>query len=118
IPGLGGLPGFRLKAPRKAAPADTLPPVWKSASRLALEDQFVFATLPRLSGNGVALRLAADPRQLRVSVDPDSGAISVSPEMGEIRLGRSARRPLSQYSRDMSWENFRRQWADRSRQNI
>ena len=118
IPGLGGLPGFRVRMPHKPAPADTLPPAWKPASRLALENEFVFATLPRLGGGAVALKLESDPRRLRVNLDPDSGAISVVPEMGEVQLGRSARHSLAAYSRDMTWENFKRQWGDRSRQSI
>ena len=41
LPGIPGLPGFRklpkLKLPQKTA-VDTLPPVWKSHSLLALEN--------------------------------------------------------------------------------
>lgn len=118
IPGLGILPGFHLRGPRVKAPVDSLPPAWKPASRLSIEDDFVFAALGRPDANGSGIRIGSDPRQTTVSVDADSDAITLSPEIGEVPLGMTARHSFSAYSRDMSWQSFRQQWQDRSRQNI
>src|SRR5215470_14396055 len=79
-----------------SAPADTLPPVWKHASRLALENQMVTGDLPDLSPSPTGLRLTADPRILHVTVDADSGTMAVSPEFGDVTLG-SSQQPLTAY---------------------
>ena len=119
--GLPGIPGFsrlaKLRLPHKAV-VDTLPPVWKSYSRLALEDEFVFATLPRIEARSARLVMTNDQRRFQVSVDPDSGTLSVVPEMGEVALGQTARVPLMQYGRDLSSQNFQKLWVDRSRQSV
>ncbi|MEK7824764.1 MAG: cell surface protein SprA [Candidatus Eisenbacteria bacterium] len=119
--GLPGIPGFsklpKLRLPRKAV-VDTIPPVWKPYSLLALEDEFVFAALPPIGPRGARLKITNDPRRLQISVDPDSGTVSAVPEMGEVALGEAARVPFAQYSRDLARQNFRKVWADRSRQSV
>jgi hypothetical protein len=113
IPGLPWLHGMKLRRP-PAPPADTLPPQWKTASRLALENQFVRAALPRIRPAPVGLKLQYDPRRMRVGVDPDSGTVSAAPELGEVPLGRGSRQPLHDYAGDLTRETFRRQWAERT----
>ena len=48
IPGLSGLPHLPWGAFKRhpAAPPDTIPPIWKSVSQLALEDSLVLGQLP------------------------------------------------------------------------
>jgi len=101
-----------------SAPADTLPPAWKHASRLALENQMVTGDLPDLSPSPTGLRLTADPRILHVSVDADSGTMAVSPEFGEVTLGSSMQQPLTAYSGQLTERNFHRLWAQTSRTSI
>ena len=62
-----GFPHFGLKPSRTASPADSLPPAWKSVSRLALEDQFVLGTpaAPSAAPPGSA----AEPRPARAAGD-------------------------------------------------
>src|SRR5438093_2511679 len=119
--GLPGIPGLsklaKLRLPHKAA-VDTLPPVWKPYSRLALEDQFVFAALPPVGVRNARFVVSDDRRRLQVSVDPDSGTVSAVPELGEVELGQTARVPFNQYGRDLSWRNFQKYWSDRSRQSV
>ncbi|OGF16991.1 MAG: cell surface protein SprA [Candidatus Eisenbacteria bacterium RBG_16_71_46] len=112
-----GLPGLGLKH-RPAAPPDSLPPAWKTPSRLALEDRFIRARLPTLTPSPTGLRIGYDPRKLRIRFDPDSGTVSAIPEMGDVMLGRGAELPLSAYSSELTRENFRRQWEASSRQSI
>src|SRR5262245_27319557 len=104
-----GLPGIPWKAGLKAlrrhpAVVDTLPPAWKPASRLALEDQFVRASLPSLVPRPIGLKTTYDPRQLRVGFDPDSGAVSATAEYGSVELGAGTRIPLAQFTHDLSRE--------------
>jgi hypothetical protein len=119
--GLPGIPGFsklhKLRLPHKAE-VDSLPPVWKPYSLLALEDEFVFAALPPIGPRTARFKVTNDQRTLQVSVDPDSGTVSAVPEIGEVALGDAARVPFTEYSRDLSWQNFQRLWADRSRQSV
>jgi hypothetical protein len=115
IPGLRKLPKLRL--PQKAA-VDTLPPVWKPYPLLAVENQFVFATLPPIGPRGPALRITNDPRRLRIRVDPDSGTVTTVAELGEVTLGDGTRTPITQFHRDLAAENFRRLWAERSRLSV
>ena len=121
IPGIPGLPGFRklpkLKLPHKAV-VDTLPPVWKPHPLLALENQFVFATLPPIGPRQGGIKIANDPRRLQISVDSDSGTVTAVAELGEVTLGEGTRVPLDQFHRDMAIQNFRRVWTDRSRQSV
>ncbi len=119
--GLPGIPGLkkltRLRPPREAV-VDTLPPVWKPWPLLAVENQYVFAALPRIAPAGAGLRLSNDPRRLQVSVDTDSGTVIARPELGEVRLGQGTRVPLTEFHREMAEQNFRRVWAERSRQSV
>src|SRR5215470_9899118 len=120
--GFPGLPSFStLKSLRhklQAAPRDTIPPVWKSASRLALEDSLVQAALPRLVADGGGIRLAADPRRLHVEVDPGAGVLRAAPEYGEVALGPGAQVPLNRFGEDLSTRTFRRLWAEKSRNSV
>src|SRR5262245_42582879 len=118
---LPGIPGFKklpkLKLPQKAA-VDTIPPVWKPSPLLAVENQYVFAALPPIGPRGPALRVTNDPRRLQVRVDPDSGTVTTVAELGEVTLGDGSRVPIQQFHRDLAVQNFRRAWAERSRQSV
>jgi hypothetical protein len=113
-----GFPHFGLKPSRPVSPADSLPPAWRTASRLALEDRFVLGTLRpvRLRGAGLLLRL--DPRTLRVAVAPDSGLLSTSAFVGDVPLEPGAARSLSVFSRESARLAFERQWRTRSLRDI
>src|SRR5207244_2302630 len=90
VPFLGNVDVFKMLRNRQGhhpTAADSLPPVWRHASRLALENQFVFAELPPLSRPFQSLRLGVDPRALRIAVDPDSGMLSTAAEFGDVELG-------------------------------
>src|SRR5713101_2092435 len=99
ISGIPWLPHFSLHRP-KPAPADTLPPPWKSMSRLSLESRFVLYGLPDLGPAPAGLKVQTDPRRLQVSVDPDSGTISSVAQIGEFPLGPGARMPLALFSQE------------------
>jgi hypothetical protein len=77
IPGLNALPGLKKAIRSKPQPtaADSLPPPWKSASRLAVEHDFLKPGLPPYGAPGTRLTIVptVDPRRIRVRVDPDSG---------------------------------------------
>ena len=73
LPGIPGFhfPGFSVKH-RTAAPRDTIPPPWKPASMLALEDQFVLGFVAPIlaQANGMGhLQISGDTRQLQIAVD-------------------------------------------------
>src|SRR5262245_55608502 len=90
VPFLGHVDLQRLwRSTRHAHPtaAASLPPPWRNASRLALENQFVFAELPDLTPVGTSLRLNSDPRDLHVEFDSDSGVVRTTPELGDVDLG-------------------------------
>ena len=91
FPGIPGLPSFRNKT---AAPLDSLPPAWRSASHLGLESSFVRALLPRL-GPEVGMQLTQDPRRAKVAFDPDSGRVRFSTELGNVVLGQSVSVPIT-----------------------
>ncbi len=95
--------------PKSKAPSDSLPPAWKPAPLLALEDSLVHAALPPL-GPAVGFRPSYDPRELRVSVAADSEALSFAVVAGQVALAPPARARLQEYSRDLTQANFRRQW--------
>jgi Motility related/secretion protein len=123
LPGLSGFPGLShlgLHRGHKATATDSLPPAWKTASRLALENQFVMNGLPPLRGPGYrpALELRPDPRTLHASLDPDSGRVSVTPQLGEFTVGPGSSRSLGEFSHEMTQTTFRRLWYDRTRQSI
>src|SRR5207244_10944013 len=75
IPGLNLLKGFKLRHP-PPPPADTLPPAWKPASRLALESLLLRPVLPPLTGPTMALKLNGHPPPLPVRADPASGLVA------------------------------------------
>jgi Motility related/secretion protein len=124
IPGLGNVPLPRFGAKRaQPTAADSLPPTWRHASRLALENHFVDGRLAPLdtgeSNLGYTrLQLLADPRSLHIDVDPDSGTVATTAALGDVDLGFEGRRTLSAYSADFMRQNFERRWADLSRKNI
>ncbi len=113
-----GFPHFGLKPGRVVSAADSLPPVWHSASRLALEDRFVLGTLRSLPMRGPGLRLNNDPRVLRVSLATDSGRVAVAPMVGDVTLEPGASRSLSVFSRESARLAFQRQWRARSLKDI
>ena len=76
------------------------------------------AALPTLVEGPTALRVLNDPRRLRVGLDPGEGVLTSVPELGEVTVGEPTRVPLSDYSHELTRSNFRRQWEERSRQNI
>ncbi len=122
LPGIPGIPGLSKKLPKLRLPhkavVDTIPPVWKPHSLLVLENQFVFAALPRIGARAPAFKLTNDPRRLQITVDPDSGTVSAVTEFGEVTLGSAARMPLAEYHRDLARQNFQKVWTDRSRQSV
>src|SRR5215471_18555350 len=111
LPGLPGIPGVSeglkgLKKLRhgKAAPLDSLPPAWRPASRLALENQFILAGLQPLGPSPVGLN--PDPRKLDVSFDADSGTVRYATEFEDVPVGSPVRLPVEQFSHDLSRRNF------------
>jgi hypothetical protein len=119
LPRIPGLPGFGLKDLKKlrqgkAPPLDSLPPAWKPASRLGLENQFIIAMLPSLGPRPVALKLNPDPRKVRVGLDPDSGTVRYVTEMEDVPVGDAARVPIDFFARDLTRRNFSRIWNERS----
>ena len=120
VPFFGRVDVQRMLRARRSHPtaADSLPPYWRPASRLALENQFVLAELPRLTGSGTSLRIGTDPRVLTIEVDPDSGTLRTAPEFGDVALGAGAAWPLASYGNMMMSRSFRRDWNQRSLANI
>ena len=117
VPGLNWLKGLKLRRP-PPAPADTLPPAWKTPSRLALEPQLLRVALPPLTQGALSLKVASDPRRLSVGFDPDSGLVTAVPELGEVRIGQASRQLLSEYSDDLTRRSFQRQWYQRNAEYI
>ena len=104
LPGLPGVPGLpkavkdiRKHLPRHVAPLDSLPPAWKPAPLLALENQFVRARLaaPRPGQDPWGLKFAYDPRQVRVSFDADSGTVRYATGLASVEVGEASRAPRS-----------------------
>ncbi len=122
LPGLSGFhfPGFRVKS-RSVAVQDSIPPTWKTASLLALRDDFVFGDvgliLRQAEGTG-RIGFTSDERRFLIAVDPDSGEVTVLPQLGEVAIGAGTREGLTEYSHEMLRATFRKQWAERSRSNI
>jgi len=113
---LRGLPGFGLHRPGAHHPvaSDSLPPAWRTSSRLALENDFVTARLPDIVRDRLGARLVADPRTLRISVDPDSGMLSVGALVNSVPVGPPLRQSLDSYADNLSRRNFERIWTNRS----
>ncbi|MFI5372289.1 MAG: hypothetical protein ACHQ52_12095, partial [Candidatus Eisenbacteria bacterium] len=103
---------------RPAAAVDSLPPAWKPASRLALEDQFVTGALPTLAPKGAHFKLGQDPRQLRVSLDPETGRVRYGVEFGNVELGQPVSIPLADLSHELTQLNFERLWQTTSHDKI
>ena len=101
IPGLNWLKAIKLRRP-PPPPTDTIPPVWKTPSRLALENRLLCAVLPPLTGGPLGLKVTNDPRRLLVGMDPDSGLVSAVPQLGEVRLGQTTLQPLHEYAGDLT----------------
>src|SRR5258705_13912930 len=97
--GFPGLPGLPTKMPRlrlhkthTQTAADSLPPTWKSASRLALEDQFVVAGLPKprtvIREGRLEVRPLDQHWSVRTRFDADSGRVMTSVVVaGEFSVG-------------------------------
>jgi len=123
VSGISGIPHWpgSLRNPlhhRAPAAVDSLPPAWKPASRLALEDQFVFGTTPALGGRSARFKLTQDPRRLRVAFDPDSGRVRYAVEFGNVTLGRPVSIPVADLSHELARLNFDRFWTQTSRDRI
>ena len=121
VPFFGRVDVQRMLRSRHTHPtaADSLPPPWRNASRLALENQFVQAELPDLSrGPGTTLRFNADPRDLHIQVDPDSGTLRTAPEFGDVAVGEGASWPLGPYGSLAMSRAFQRNWNKNSLANI
>ncbi len=119
--GLPHLPHFGLRRTPRPIPtaADSLPPPWKTASRLALESTIVRTGLGGPPTIGAArLTIQSDPRRVRVSMDPDSGTVSAVTEVGEFSVEPGAQVTLARYGAISARESFRRQWAARSQQSV
>jgi hypothetical protein len=101
-----------------AAAIDSLPPAWRPASQLALEDQFVRAAMPTLGPRGTRLTIASDPRQGHIEFAPDSGRVLFSTEAGTVELGPTASIPLEQYSHELSLATFERLWLQSSMERL
>ena len=119
LPHIPGLPGAGLKELKKlrqgkAALLDSLPPAWRPASRLALENQFVRAVLRPVGPAPVGLKLNPDPRKVDVSFDPDSGVVRYATEFEDVPVGQAARLPVQQFAHDLTRRNFERMWYDRT----
>jgi len=122
IPGLSGLPhlpGLSFKK-RPAAPADTLPPVWKSVSQLALEDELVVARLPPIGPHPTAFVIQSynDPRTIRTSFDTDSSEVILQPVLNDVPIDLPTRVSVTAYARELTMLNMERIWQEKSRQNI
>ena len=118
--GLPHFPHFGLRHTPRPTPtaADSLPPPWKTASRLALESQFVRSGLGGPVVGPVRLQVQNDPRRLRVTMDPDSGTVSSVTEVGEFSVEPGAQVTLTSYGSISAAETFRRQWAKSSQQRL
>jgi hypothetical protein len=118
---LNWLPGF---GPKKSQPAlssavtDTLPPAWRSVSRLSLENDFVLARLPEIVRERGGYKVPADPRTLRVSVDAETGTLSAGALVNSVPVGPPLRLGLDQYASSLSQRTFQRVWQQRSIESI
>ena len=117
FPGLPWLPHFSLRHPKPPA-ADSLPPPWKSASRLGVESQLVRLQMDPMSSQPVGMQVLTDPRKLRVAVDPDSGTIMRVSEVNQTAVAPGYRMSLGAYGAESSRETFRRLWTQRSLQSL
>lgn len=115
---LFSFPGFGKHA-APPAPADTLPPAWRSASRLALEDQFVTSALPRLGPRFTRLAIRPDdPRRVDVRFDVDVPSLASSAQINSVDVSAPMRESLLDYSREMFARNFQKAWAQVTREKL
>lgn len=105
-------------SPESAAPQDTIPPEWKTPSRLALENDFVRARLYDLTPQPASLVFTFDPRRLHIEISPDSAAVIARAEVGEVPVGSRVRLDLVEYGRQLTWTNFREKWEAKSRGSV
>ncbi len=114
-----GLSHFGLRH-HKAAARDTIPPVWKSASRLTLEDRFVRRSLLPLNNRRIALKVqpGMDPRHFVVDVEPDSGTITSGTKLGDTPVAPQATGSLREYSRQSTRETFEEVWKQNAIQHL
>jgi Motility related/secretion protein len=112
---LFSFPGFGLKHPAPS-PADSLPPPWKSASQLAIEDSLVFASLPPLVPHGPSLKLGngTDPRLIHITYEPDSSVIIAQAFVGDVPISSDERVPLEAYAKELTLTNYQRLWRQQS----
>lgn len=121
ISGLPHLPHFGLHRTHTKAVQDTLPPAWKSASRLALEDQFVRLALkppPLLRPERLHVLPGAAMPQFTVAVNADSGRIQSGPQLGTVSLEPGAERSLAQYSHELTLETYHRLWVQKNHDSL
>ncbi|HTK30834.1 MAG TPA: cell surface protein SprA [Candidatus Saccharimonadaceae bacterium] len=115
---LFSFPGFGLHHAAKPTAADSLPPPWRSASRLALEDQFVRTTLPSLIPRFSGLKVNPDPRQLDVRFSLDPGEIATSAQVNDVDVSAPGRETLGDFSKEITQRNFRKAWRDQNKSRI
>lgn len=118
---LAGLPHFGFGPIRPAAPPDSVPPAWKPASVLAIENSFVQTSLlPSLTlwPPSRGLRISNDPRELHVLMNPDSGTVSTRVEIGEEPAAPPSQVTLHEYAREMTSNTFRRLWLQTTHDKI
>ena len=124
LPGLKGLPmpasKEYAKARAEAVAADTLPLPWKPSWRLALENRFLMAGLVPIGPPQGPIKLLPvyDPRRVKVTIESDSGSYRSAMEVGEVTLVPTYRRPLNQFTRELTTNTFRERWADNARRNV
>ena len=124
LPGISGLPHLpglgAFKRHNVVVPPDTLPPAWKGASRLALEDQLVVARLRPLgpSGTGLIVQPYNDPRKLNFTFDSDSSEVVAVPEWDGIPLDIAKRVSVAAYARELTMLSYERLWKEKSKQGI
>jgi hypothetical protein len=105
-------------SPKSAAPQDTIPPVWKTPSLLAVESAFVRAKLADLTPGPPSLVFTFDPRRLRVELNAESSAVVTHAEVGEVPVGDRVRLDLTEYGRQLTWTHFREGWEQKSRTSV
>jgi hypothetical protein len=122
IPGLKALPGLKGLTRHKPVltAADSLPPAWRPASRLAIDRLIVRPGLPRFGRQAGQLTLnnMFDPRKVRIAVDPDSGSYSSAVEVGDMRLGAAYRTSLGKFGSQSMTDLYRDRWMERSRRDV
>ena len=122
LPGLKALPGLKGLTRHKLVltAADSLPPPWRPASRLAIDRLIVRPGLPRfgqLPGQ-LTINSMFDPRRVQILVDPDSGSYTSAVEVGDLRLGAAYRMSLGRFGSQSMTDLYRERWMERSRRDV